>query len=165
MQEPEEFQELTDANFFTVAEVYQLTEMVNETLSKVTYHYWVNRANDQLFEVLDWITFEFSSGKSLSITAGEESDGIKLAEPNIDAERKRIEEEFKGVVTIESRDASKIKFWKDSIGKSITPSFIKHEGRVLNESIVLKFEEAEPVEIFLGLEGLEVDEYDDELEN
>jgi hypothetical protein len=35
----------------------------------------------------------------------------------------------------------------------------------LNESIVLKFEEAEPVEIFLGLEGLEVDEYDDELEN
>jgi hypothetical protein len=162
MQEPEDFQELTDANFFTVAEVYQLTEMVNETLASVSYHYWVNRAQGQLFEVLDWITFHFESGRSLSITAGPDSDGIKVSEPNIDAERKRLEEEFKGVVTIESRNASKIRFWKDAIGKSITPSFIKHEGKVLNDSIVLKFEEAEPVEIFLGLEGLEVDDFDEE---
>ncbi|MFM2286851.1 MAG: hypothetical protein RLZZ543_2348 [Bacteroidota bacterium] len=162
MQEPEDFQELTDANFFTVAEVYQLTEMVNETLASVSYHYWVNRAQGQLFEVLDWITFHFESGRSLSITAGPDSDGIKVSEPNIDSERKRLEEEFKGVVTIESRNASKIRFWKDAIGKSITPSFIKHEGKVLNDSIVLKFEEAEPVEIFLGLEGLEVDDFDEE---
>ena len=163
MQEPEDFQELTDDNFFTVAEVYQLTEMVNETLANVTYHYWVNRANGQLFEVLDWITFNFDSGKNLSITAGPESDGIKVSEPDIDTERKRIEEEFKGVVTIESRDVSNTKYWVDTIGRSITPSFIKHEGRVLNDSIVLKFEGAEPVEIFLGLEGLEVDDYDEEV--
>ena len=162
MQEPEDFQELTDANFFTVAEVYQLTEMVNETLASVSYHYWVNRAQGQLFEVLDWITFHFESGQSLSITAGPDSDGIKVSEPNIEAERKRLEEEFKGVVTIETRNASKIRFWKDAIGKSITPSFIKHEGKVLNDSIVLKFEGAEPVEIFLGLEGLEVDDFDEE---
>lgn len=162
MQEPEEFQELTDANFFTVAEVYQLTEMVNETLASVSYHYWVNRAQGQLFEVLDWITFHFDSGRSLSITAGPDSDGIKVSEPNIEAERKRLEEEFKGVVTIETRNASKIRFWKDAIGKSITPSFIKHEGKVLNDSVVLKFEGAEPVEIFLGLEGLEVDDFDEE---
>ncbi|HOY48699.1 MAG TPA: hypothetical protein PL185_07320 [Flavobacteriales bacterium] len=162
MQEPEEFQELTDANFFTVAEVYQLTEMVNETLASVSYHYWVNRAQGQLFEVLDWITFHFDSGRSLSITAGPDSDGIKVSEPNIEAERKRLEEEFKGVVTVETRNASKIRFWKDAIGKSITPSFIKHEGKVLNDSVVLKFEGAEPVEIFLGLEGLEVDDFDEE---
>ena len=154
MQEPEEFQELTDANFFTVAEVYQLTEMVNETLASVSYHYWVNRAQGQLFEVLDWITFHFDSGRSLSITAGPDSDGIKVSEPNIEAERKRLEEEFKGVVTVETRNASKIRFWKDAIGKSITPSFIKHEGKVLNDSVVLKFEGAEPVEILLGLDGL-----------
>jgi len=162
MQEPEEFQELTDANFFTVAEVYQLTEMVNETLASVSYHYWVNRAQGQLFEVLDWITFHFDSGRSLSITAGPDSDGIKVSEPNMEAERKRLEEEFKGVVTVETRNASKMRFWKDAIGKSITPSFIKHEGKVLNDSVVLKFEGAEPVEIFLGLEGLEVDDFDEE---
>jgi hypothetical protein len=162
MQEPEEFQELTDANFFTVAEVYQLTEMVNETLASVSYHYWVNRAQGQLFEVLDWITFHFDSGRSLSITAGPDSDGIKVSEPNIEAEGKRLEEEFKGVVTVETRNASKMHYWIDAIGKSITPSFIKHDGKVLNDSLVLKFEGAEPVEIFLGLEGLEVDDFDEE---
>ena len=158
----EEEEELTERDFFTTDEVYQITALVNEELAGVVYHYWINTASGQRFEVLDWITLVFKSGERMTFTAGLETDGIKIAEPDFEAERKRLEEEFKGTVTIESKDASKSKFWKETIGKSITPSLLKHEGRVLNDSLVLKFEDDNSVEIFLGLEGLEVDFFDEE---
>jgi hypothetical protein len=150
-----------EADFFTTDEVYQLTALVNENLSGVTYHFWVNTSNDQHFEVLDWLTLSFASGNSITLTAGLETDGIKVVIPDFEAERKQLLAEFKGLVTIESRDASNHEIWANTLGKSITPSFMKYEGRALNDSFVLKFDGADDVEIYLGLEGLEIDYFEE----
>jgi hypothetical protein len=150
-----------EADFFTTDEVYQLTALVNELLTGVTYHFWVNTSNDQHFEVLDWLTLSFVSGNSITLTAGLETDGIKVVQPDFEAERKQLLDEFKGLVTIESRDASNQEIWAESLGKPITPSFLKYEGKALNDSMVLKFEGADDVEIYLGLEGLEIDYFEE----
>lgn len=155
-------EELTENDFFTVAEVYQLTELVNETLRDVIYHYWVNKAEEHSFEVLDWIELRCNSGRNVILTAGLESDGIKIADVNIQDEKARLEVEFKGLVTVVSKSAAKHKYWADCLNKSITPSFIKHDGRALNDSFVLKFEGAHDIEIYLGLEGMEVDYFEED---
>jgi len=153
---------LTEANFFTTDEVYKLAALVNESLGSVSYHFWVNTAQGQRFEVLDWISLHFVSGHSMWLTAGEETDGIKLIEADFPSLKKRLEEEFKGAVTLESKDVSGHKFWEGAIGKAITPSLIHHEDRVLNDSIALHFEGSEDsIEIFLGIEGLEVDYFEE----
>lgn len=157
-------QELSEANFFSPDELYAIAALVNEQLAGVVYHYWVNKASESPFEVLDYITLAFRSGHSVTFTAGEESDGLKLADPDFNAIRTKLEEEFKGKVTIESRDVSKHKFWKAAIGREITPSLMRYEGRVLNDSLVLKFPDSDPIEIFLGLEGMEVDYFDEDNE-
>lgn len=151
-----------EGDFFTTEEVYQIAALVNEKLAGVTYHYWVNKASSEVFEVLDWITLHFESGNSVTLTGGLDSDGIKLVNPDFKAEQQRLEKEFEGKVTIESRNASKHKLWKECIGQELTPSLVKFEGKVLNDSLVLKFPDADAVIIFLGLEGLEVDYYEDD---
>lgn len=151
-----------EGDFFTTEEVYQIAALVNEKLAGVTYHYWVNKVSSEVFEVLDWITLHFESGNSVTLTGGLDSDGIKLVNPDFKAEQQRLEKEFEGKVTIESRNASKYKLWKECIGQELTPSLVKFEGKVLNDSLVLKFPDADAVIIFLGLEGLEVDYYEDD---
>lgn len=159
-----EEQELTDENFFSPEELYALAALVNEKLAGVVYHFWVNTASGSPFEVLDWVTLAFKSGHSITFTAGTETDGIKIVQPDFEAERKHLEAEFQGKVTIESRDVSKHKLWKDGIGQDITPSLMRYDGKVLNDSIVFKFSDAEPIELFLGLDGLEVDYFDEDSE-
>ena len=149
-------------DFFTTEEIYEIAALVNEKLAGVSYHYWVNKASQEVFEVLDWITLKFESGNEVTFTGGLESDGIKLVKPDFEADRKRLEIEFEGKVTIESRDASKHKLWKECIGLELTPSLVKYEGKMLNDSLVLKFPDADALIIFLGLEGLEVDYFEDE---
>jgi hypothetical protein len=155
-------EELTENDFFTVAEVYQITELVNETLKDVVYHFWVNKAKEHTFEVLDWIELRCSSGKNIMFTAGLESDGIKIVDVNIQDEKTKLEKEFKGLVTVVSKSAAKHKLWADCLGKTITPSFVKHDGRALNDSFVLKFEGAHDIEIYLGLEGMEVEYFEED---
>jgi len=156
-------EELNRDNFFTADELYQIAALVNETIASVDYHYWVNKAHGQRFEVLDWITFNFHSGNQMWLTAGEESDGIKLMKGDIPHLKDKLENEFKGVVTLESKEVSGHKVWKDTLGKAITPSLIYVKENALNDSLVLKFEGADSVEISLGIEGLEVEFYDDEM--
>ena len=156
-------EELNESNFFTADELYKIAALVNEGISSVEYHYWVNKAHEQRFEVLDWITLHFESGNTMWLTAGEESDGIKLIEGDIPSLKSRLESEFRGVVTLESKEVSGHKVWKDALGKAITPSLIYVKENALNDSLVLKFEGADSVEISLGIEGLEVEFYDDEV--
>jgi hypothetical protein len=157
-----EHDELTEENFFSTDDVYKIAALVNENLAGVVYHYWINNANSPAFEVLDYITLAFKSGNSITLTAGLETDGIRVDEPDFAAERAKLEADFEGKVTIESRDVSQHKFWKSAIGQDITPSLMRFESRVINDSLVLKFEDADAVEIFLGIEGLEVDFFDED---
>lgn len=151
-----------EGDFFSTEEVYQIAALVNEKLAGVEYHYWVNKASAEIFEVLDWISLRFESGNSLTFTGGLDSDGIKLVKPDFAVEQKRLEKDFDGKVSIDTRNASKYKVWKECIGQEITPSLVKVEDKVLNDSLVLKFPKADAVIIFLGLEGLEVDYYEDD---
>lgn len=162
MEDSEKLNEFTEENFFTTEELYKIAALVNETISSVEYHYWVNVSHNQRFEVLDWITIHFTSGNNMWLTAGEESDGIKLIEADIAVLGKKLQEEFKGVVQLETKDVSNHKFWKDAIGKPITPSLIHHQDKALNDSLVLKFDGADDIEITLGIEGLEVDFFDED---
>jgi hypothetical protein len=143
-------------DLFSAEEVYKLLALVNETISGVHYHFWVNKSQGQHFEVLDWIELQFSSGNKLFLTAGIETDGIKLGAPDFDLIRANLRDEFKGVVTLESRNVSAHEIWSENLAKAITPSLFKHEKGMLNDSIVLKFENGSDIEIRLGLDGLEV---------
>lgn len=156
----EENEQFTEREFYTAEELYEIYALVNETIKDVFYHYWVNMAKDHRYEVLDWIEFIFHSGNRMVLNAGVDSDGIKLHLPNFEEEKAKLESEFKGIVTIETRNVSASKQWKGAIGKAITPSLLKHEDKVLNDNMVLKFEGAEPIEIYIGLEGLEVQFFD-----
>lgn len=145
------------SDLFSSEDVYKILALVNEVLSEVNYYYWVNKAQSEYFEVLDWIEFKFKSGNHLFLTAGLDSDGIKIAEPDFDLITTNLRDEFKGAVSIDKREATKFKIWKNNIGKDITPSLIKHEKGILNDQIVLKFLGGDDIIIFLGIEGLEVD--------
>jgi hypothetical protein len=57
-------------DFFTTEEIYEIAALVNEKLAGVSYHYWVNKASQELFEVLDWITLKFESGNEVTFTGG-----------------------------------------------------------------------------------------------
>ncbi|MCB0819787.1 MAG: hypothetical protein KDC13_04120 [Bacteroidetes bacterium] len=158
-----EEEQLTEDNFFETDELYKIAALVNETISSVVYHYWVNKSHGQRFEVLDWITLNFNSGNHMWLTAGEESDGIKLLEADIPALKNKLESEFKGVVTLESKDVSGHKIWKPVLGKPITPSLIQVGDKALNDTLVLKFEGADSIEISLGIEGLEVEFFEEDI--
>lgn len=148
-------------DIFSADEVYKILALVNETLKGVNYYYWVNKAQAEPFEVLDWIELSFESGQRLFLTAGIDSDGIKLADPDFDLIKSNLRDEFKGAVTLEKRDASQHKIWQNNFGKDIIPSLTKHEKGMLNDSIVLKFDDGDDVIIYLGLEGLEVDYFEE----
>jgi hypothetical protein len=160
-------EEQPEASYFSAGELYAIAALVNEKIKKVTYHYWVNKASQEVFEVLDWISLDFESGNTITFTGGLDSDGIKIVAPDFEQERLRLEEEFGGKVSIEARNASGNKVWKETIGKEITPSVIKMDEKVMSDSLGLKFNGADDLVIFLGLEGLEVDylEDDQEFEN
>jgi hypothetical protein len=160
-------EEQAEASYFSAGELYAIAALVNEKIEKVTYYYWINKASNEVFEVLDWIRLDFESGNTITFTGGLDSDGIKIVAPDFEQERLRLEEEFSGKVSIESRDASGYKIWKESIGKEITPSVIKIGENVMSDSLGLKFNGTDALVIFLGLEGLEVDylEDDQEFEN
>lgn len=150
--------ELNENDFFTAEEVYLIMELVNEKIKQVIYHYWINNASNHKLEILDYIEFQFASGNKMFFSSGEESDGIKpFRAYDMDAKNDLLKDLHNNLIYIEQKNVSKHDIWKKCLGKDISPSFIKHDKKHLNDSLVLNFKDAHAVEIYLGLEGMEVD--------
>jgi len=151
---------LNEQDFFTAEEVYLIMQVVNERLAGVHYHYWINKASQESLEILDFIEFKFESGNTLILATDQESDGIKPHKSlDLEAENERLKKELNGLIYLSSKDMSKTALWKSCLKKDIAPSFLQHDGKHLNDNLVLHFEGGKSIEIYLGLEGLEADEY------
>jgi len=153
---------LNDSDFFTADEIYKILELVNEKINEVYYHYWVNSAPKDKLEILDYIELRFQSGKKLILSSDSDGDGIKPLD-DFDPEKKNesLQELHKGLISISTKNMSKSALWKDCLNKSITPSLLQHDKKHLNDNLVFHFENSDSLEIFLGLEGLEVDVYEE----
>lgn len=153
--------QLNENDFFTPEEVYLIMEVVNEKLKAVFYHYWVNKASKEKLEILDYIELQFESGRKLILASDEESEGIRpLRDFDFEGKSDLLKSQYNGIIYMERRDMSHSALWKDTLGKDMTPSFLQHEKKHLNDNLVFHFEGADSVEIFLGLEGLEVEVFE-----
>jgi hypothetical protein len=153
---------ISENDFFTPEEVYLIMEVVNEKLKNVIYHYWVNKASKEKLEILDCIEMQFESGKKLVLASGEESDGITpLRDINFDQKNELLNAQHAGLIYMESKNVTQTTLWADVLGKDITPSFLQHDKKQLNDNLVFHFDGADSIEIFLGLEGLEVDVFEE----
>ncbi|MFN4123891.1 MAG: hypothetical protein ACK4GL_11375 [Flavobacteriales bacterium] len=154
--------QLNENDFFTPEEVYLIMEVVNEKLKAVYYHYWVNNASKEKLEILDYIEFQFESGRKLILASDDESEGIRpLPDYDFDAKSELLKSQHAGIIYMERKDMSKSALWKDALGRDITPSFLQHEKQHLNDNLVFHFEGSDSLEIFLGLEGLEVEVFEE----
>lgn len=145
--------------YFTPIEVNIIKTLAHHPIQQVLYHYWVNNSKDDSFKVLDYIQLVKDDKTSIFITISDDTDNLGVTESfDVEQMKQHLLEEFKGDIVWEIKDVSHTKIWKPNIGKTITLSLIRKDSNTLNDSIGMKFEEADELEIYPSvLDGLEVD--------
>lgn len=156
----EDYEEQEEASpYFTAEEVNTIKTLAHHPIEQVLYHYWVNNSKNDSFKVLDYIQLVKDDKSSIFITISEETDNLGVSDAfDVEKMKQHLLEEFKGDIVWEIKDVSHTKIWKPNIGKAITLSLLRNESNTLNDSIGLKFEGADDLEIYPSvLDGLEVD--------
>ncbi|MEH0155886.1 hypothetical protein V6R21_17200 [Limibacter armeniacum] len=155
--------------FFSEKEIKVLQSITGSTISHVLYHVWTNVSKpSEIFESLDWLELRFEDQSRIILTAGEESDGIKIAEINMVDEIERVKEQFGGQIEIRSYLMNEMEIWKPAIGNPIREvSFHQvRKEKVMNDEITLKFEGEEDHQLMISLsseEGLLVELHEDDI--
>ncbi len=148
---------------FTKSEVEQLTSLEGKTLESVHYHHWVNRAKpNQPLDFVEYIELRFDNDAPLFLHAPEELMAIQLVIVDVDAKQKELNEQFKGVIQLQTEDARNLAEWRDAIKKPLLKTeLIKDSTKsYVNDVIYFKFAD-HAVEIFPNVEGIGVDIYEE----
>ncbi|PWJ40180.1 hypothetical protein [Sediminitomix flava] len=158
-------------------EIYKaLKNLKGASLEQVVYHVWTNTANKkEMFECLDWMEIRFTDKSRITLTAGEESDGIKVVSLDLVKERKEVIDKFNGQIDILSYDMNDSKLWEPIISKEILDVKFNtnRNGEAFDDELYLHFEvkneegETEPYIVLITLsheEGL-IAEFYEELED
>lgn len=156
-----------NTTYFTEQEVHTLHKLEGLKLEHAIYHVWTNLANSKdVFQSLDWIELRFYENIAVYLTAGEESDGIKLVDFDLLEERKRVRETFGDMIEIRSYLMDHSEQWAPAIGHTVS-SLELHEvrkGMFMNDELLLRFSSEEPHAVLISLaaeEGLLVELHED----
>lgn len=158
--------------FFSEKEIAAISGLKDETLEYVIYHVWTNVAKQgEMYECLDWLELRFKGMSRIFLTAGEESDGIKVINFDLAEKKKEVAEQFGGQIEIRSYIMNEMELWKPAINLPIEEVKLHQiKETVLNDEIILKFDtkdtetEEDEHQILIGLahdEGLTVELHED----
>lgn len=106
----------TSNPYFEIKELQRLVSLEGKQLTKAIYHNWVNLAAfPQTSQWLMWLELRFEDGDIIFLTAGDTSDGMSLATPDIEAERKRLKEQFQGKISLVTTDMTTEEHWAPAL--------------------------------------------------
>jgi hypothetical protein len=161
--------EIKKTRNFTFEELKKLSALEGKKIADVIYHKWINKADpSQAYEFIDKLQIGFSDGSNIVLTAGEESDGLRILEEyNVTKDILMLEEQFEGKITIRSFRANKSEHFKDVMELPISSVQLSKDGdQYLADAIVFEFDKGSgPLERRLVAlspeEGIIVDYFED----
>lgn len=113
--------------YFGEDEIKALRALEGEQILRVFYTIWRNNSDKgDGFESLDWVELKFESGHSITFHADEEQQGIEIAPLNFGLEQTRIQQQFRGQVSLERVDMTMSPVWESLIGAPITAIGLLH---------------------------------------
>ena len=117
---------------------------------------------NQPLDFIEYIELRFDNDAPLFLYAPEEQMAIQLVIVDIDAKQKELNEQFKGVIQLQTEDARNLAEWRDAINQPLLKTeLIKDSTKnYVNDVIYFKFE-GHAVEIFPNVEGIGVDIYEE----
>lgn len=139
-----------------------LKSIEGNTLSKVLYHFWVNKANpNDIFSFVEYIELQFIDSSKLILQKAEDIIEMILPLPVLDVAllNHNLQIEFKGSLQYVTKDASNTKPWKDLINKLIDDVLVEEdEGLFIAEAIIIGSHTHQTI-IRIENDGLEAEEY------
>ena len=143
-------------NSFSDEELFFLNSKEGKRLTKVDYIIWQNlTAKGDGYQALDWVELTFDDGDKLALTAGEESDGLRIAELNFGLEQTKVQQQFDGQVKLERENVSSGSVWKRAMGNQLTSVGLLEgpDERIQNNQLQLDFDGAR-IRFELNQEGM-----------
>lgn len=148
--------------YYNTEHLHLLKSAEGKILSKVQYHFWVNKANPQdIFSFVEYIELIFTDQSKLILQKAEEISEMILPLAKLDIEflNHQLQLEFKGSLQYQSRDASNTVAWKNLINHTIDDVLIEEdEGLFIAEAIIIGTHTHQTI-IRLENDGLEAEEY------
>jgi hypothetical protein len=148
--------------YYNTEHLKLLKSAEGKTLSKVVYHFWVNKANPQdIFSFVEYIELFFTNNTKLILQKAEELSEMILPVEKLDIDllNHQLQIEFKGSLQYQTRDASKTDAWKNIINNVIDDVLIEEdEGLFIAEAIIIGSHTHQTI-IRLENDGLEAQEY------
>lgn len=127
---------------FSDEELMVLHSKEGKRLASVDYIIWQNQsAKGDGYQALDWVELQFEDGDRIAFTAGEESDGLRIAPLDFPAEQLKIQQQFSGQVILEREPVSNGKVWNKAIGTPLSAVGLLEgpDGNIQNNQLQLDF--------------------------
>ncbi|MEO1451667.1 MAG: hypothetical protein AAFV07_19215 [Bacteroidota bacterium] len=127
--------------YFGEEELKALRALEGQHILRVFYTIWRNNADKGGgFESLDWVEIQFESGHKITFHADEEEKGIEITPLNFGLEQTRIQQQFRGQVSLERVDMSQSPVWESLIGAPITAIGLLHMDKRQHPNHVFQLE-------------------------
>lgn len=148
--------------YYNAEHLKLLKSAEGKVLSKVLYHFWVNKANPQdIFSFVEYMELQFTDNSKLILQKAEEISEmiLPLAELDIELLNHNLQVEFTGSLQYQTRDASNTKAWKNLINHVIDDVLVEEEdGLFIAEALIVGTHTHQTI-IRLENDGLEAEEY------
>ncbi len=151
--------------YFSFEDLDALKSLEKRKLSRVLYHYWVNKTKPgEIFEFLDKLELGFSDGTKVVLSANEEEPAGIFIVRDYDGEKDRLMllHEFGGRIDMRSEDLADNALWAPVVGRTLEAVGVVDDGDncFRNDAVLLDFGE-EKMEIHPGMEGLIAEPFED----
>lgn len=161
----EEEKIIHEPKFFSVVELRKLKDLESQQVKKVLFHYWINAAKtDDILQMLNYIEFQFIDSTMIILAASELCDSIEVADIDIEAEKKLLQEKFKGAISLQSVDKTSDELWSRMINYPVAEVLLDNNGnnQFYSDRILLSFL---PVQIMISISdlGLQITEVSEQL--
>lgn len=151
--------------YFSFEHLQLLNALEGKILSDVIYFVWINRIQQQSPLIfIDKLQLKFEDKSFITLSAGEESDGLRIIE-NFDPaqEALRLDEQFSGKILLKPHNAKKDRFWEEVTGRPIWyVQLSKENDQYLSDAIVLDFGKEKRLIAVSPEEGIIIDFYEED---
>lgn len=142
--------------YFGEEEIKALRSLEGQRILRVFYTIWRNNSTKGGgFESLDWVELKFENGHEITFHADEDAAGIEITPLNLGLEQTRVQQQFKGQVSLERVDMTDSPVWQALIGASISAIGLVHMDKRQHPNHVFHLEiDKQSLEFSRGDAGL-----------
>ncbi|MGF1637412.1 MAG: hypothetical protein ACFCUU_10085 [Cyclobacteriaceae bacterium] len=133
--------------YFCPQDVQFIHKFSGHSITKAVYHNWVNLADSQQdLRFLYALELHFDDQQEVIISSGEagEEAHIVFNKLDIEAEKKSIQDKFKGQLDIQSSEVKASELWKQIINRPISKVILDQHntsGNYFADQIIFKIDE------------------------